>query len=669
MKPGMSDHDLQSFEAAAEAMQEGDRLFRARRFSDAVAVYQALAESNEVPTGELCAKLARGLVEVGRPSDACEWALKVVEAGASFSVWSAAAKVIERCGAESLPRVCRKLRVGVIGTWTTNAFVPLLKLTAARLGIAVDIYEAPFDQYFNETLDPASPFFNSEPEAVILCPDYRALGVSALSDDPEAVVESAVNRWANVWSAARAIRPLTIVQHNFALPAADRFGHFGSGLEGSRRSVSAAINLGLAVRAGRENVGLVDADSLAGSFGKNLWFDERNWHLAKVAVAPSALPILAWHTAAVLAARLGLSRRILVLDLDNTLWGGVVADDGVSGLTLGGGPDGEAFVDFQRTIKELNERGILLAVCSKNEMETAKEPFLAHPEMVLKLGDIAAFVANWRPKSENLVEIARTLNLGLDALTFVDDNPYERAEVRRALPEVDVIVLPPEPTGYQRALAEYPLFEPASFTAEDLQRAALYQARTRAEGLRESAGSLEEYQASLGMLAAIGPIDSANIARVVQLINKTNQFNVTTRRRDQSEVESLIARPEVEHFWVRLRDRFADHGLIAVVIAEAAGPSLAIDTLLMSCRVIGRGLEEMIRDELVERARRLGCREVRGCYVPTPRNKLVADLFPRLGFSRLESPEDGRTDWVLPVGEAVKGRSAIAIERAGSVAE
>lgn len=641
---------------------EGDRLFRCRDFARAVAAYEIAAERHEIPPAELCAKLARGLVEIDRPVDACEWALKVVDGATSYSSWSAAASVIERCGAQSIPRIRHHLRVGIIGTWTTSAFVSLFKLAAARVGIAAEVYEAPFGQYFNETLDAGSPLFGFRPQALILCPDHRALGVPSYSDDLEGIVDASVQRWSGVWKAARQVAPVTIVQHSFAVPGGDWLGHLASGLDGSRRSISMEINRRLALRAADEDVGLVDVDALAARFGKDVWFDDRNWHLAKVALAPAALPLLAQHTAAVLASRLGLSRRCLVLDLDNTLWGGVIGDDGVGGLTLGEGPQGEAFVDFQQAIKELSTRGIVLAVCSKNELQTAQEPFVSHPEMVLKLDDIAAFAANWRSKSENLVEIARTLNLGLDALTFVDDNPYERSQVRQALPQVDVLTLPEDPTGYRRALEEYPFFEPPGLTAEDRTRAQQYQGRARAEALRQSVGSLEEYQASLGMVATIGPIDDANMARVVQLINKTNQFNVTTRRRNRAEVEVLLAQSGVEHFWVRLRDRFADHGLIGVVIATFGDDCLEIDTLLMSCRVIGRGVEEVMRDELIERARRRRCAELRGVYLPTPRNKPVSELFERLGFAQLQA-QDGRSEWSLPLVQDMEGRAAIKVER------
>jgi FkbH-like protein len=297
----------------------------------------------------------------------------------------------------------------------------------------------------------------------------------------------------------------------------------------------------------------------------------------------------------------------------------------------------------------------------------ARRPFLEHPEMVLRLDDIAAFVAGWGPKSQSIVEIAETLSLGLSSLAFLDDNPYERAEVRRALPEVDVPVMPEEPTGFRAALEAYPYLEPAGFTEADRARAEQYRARAKAEAIRVQAGSLEEYQASLGMVARIGPVDAVNIARVVQLINKTNQFNLTTRRRNQAELEAFLAEDGAEAFWVRLADKFADHGLIAVALAKAEGNTLGIDTLLMSCRVLGRGVEALVLAELGERAAARGCARVEGVYLPSDRNGMVADLYPRLGLAEVSREAAGTARFAAAVGElgaALGGGAAnIAIER------
>ncbi len=631
----------QMHRSTASLKETGDEHFAARRYDEAAQAYEEAAALVELPRGGLCVKLARAHLKAGRPEAAAAWLMPIIDAPASFKTWAAAAGLIARCPDASLPRVRRTMTVGLVGTWTTKTFAPLLRLAAARTGIALTVREADFGQYFNDTLDPGSSLYEGGLDALILAPEHRALGVRAFSEDPEAEARAEIDRWSGVWEAVRRTAAPIIVQHGFATPGTDPLGHLSAGVAGSRRAVTAAINRGLAERAAAQDVGFLDTSALAGRVGRDHWFDDRGWYMAKMPFAPDTLPMLARHTAAVLAARLGLSRKAVVLDLDNTLWGGVIGDDGIEGIALGGGTLGEAYVDFQAALKGLAARGVVLAVSSKNDPEVALRPFREHPEMVLREEDIAAFAVGWGAKSESIASLSEQLSLGLDSFVFLDDNPYERAEVRRALPQVDVPVLPEEPTGYRGAIETYPWLEPAAFTSADRARTGQYRARAQAETLRTSAGSLEDYQASLNMVAQVGRIDALNMARVVQLINKTNQFNLTTIRRNQAELEAFLARPGAHGLWVRLGDKFTDHGLIAVALAEATGDALEIDTLLMSCRVLGRGVEAHVMAELARIAQGAGLARVVGRYVPSGRNGMVADLYPRLGLTPEARPERG----------------------------
>ena len=479
----------------------------AHRFEAASEVLEEAAHLTEVPRGGLCVRLARAHLEANRPGAAASWLMPVVDTAPSFKTWAAAARLLGRCPPATWPLVRRHLKVGLVGTWTTTPFAPLLKLAGARLGLDLEVRQPDFGQYFNATLDPGSPLYAGGLDALILAPDHHSLGVKPFTSTPEADAEAEIARWSGVWRAAREAAAPIIVQHGFAMPGLDPLGHLAEGLDGTRRSVVQHINRGLAHLAAANDVGFINVWSLAARLGTRNWFDDRGWYMAKTPFAADALPLLARHTAAVLAARMGLSRRCVVLDLDNTLWGGVIGDDGVEGITLGGSVAGEAYVDFQVALKELASRGIVLAVCSKNDPEVAREPFRSHPEMVLREADVAVFVATWGAKSEGIREIAARLGLGLDSLTFLDDNPYERAEVRRALPDVDVPLLPEDPTGFRRALEEYPYFEPATFTDADRERGRQYRARASAIELRATAGSLQEYQASLGMRAEFGTIE------------------------------------------------------------------------------------------------------------------------------------------------------------------
>jgi len=338
-----------------------------------------------------------------------------------------------------------------------------------------------------------------------------------------------------------------------------------------------------------------------------------------------------------------------VLDLDNTLWGGVIGDDGLDGIRLGTGPEGEAFVAFQAYLQALGRRGIVLAVSSKNDPKNAAEPFEKHPDMRLRLGDIAVFRANWDNKPDNIREIARTLNLGLDAFVFIDDNPAEREMVRQLLPMVEVPELAADPADYIASLATQNLFEATLYSAEDGERARLYRENAERDASSRTAADLSSYLANLAMRAAVGPVDAFTLPRMAQLINKSNQFHLTGTRYAEAELAALAADPAATMLWFRLADRFGDNGLISVVILKQAGDGLEIDTWVMSCRVLGRTMEEFIANEIRAVAQARGCARILGSYHPSAKNGLVAGLYARLGFDALEN--DGAvTRWQASAG-------------------
>jgi FkbH-like protein len=569
--------------------------------------------------------------------------LAVVDTGDDFTRWQAAAAIARRnADAGETPR--RTARLAVLGSYTTSQFVNLLWLAALRFGISLELYESPYAQYRQEILDPASAMHEFSPGIVLLAVHAGELALPELSSSPEEDVGTEAERWRSLWRALAKRTNATVIQHLFALEADAPLGHLGATLPGSRYRTSQAVNAELAASV-PDNVAVVDCERLSALAGKRNWFDERYWHLSKHAVALGAVPLLARHTAAVIAARLGLTKKVLALDLDNTLWGGVVGEDGLQGIRLGDTPEGEAFQAFQEAVLGLKERGVVLAVCSKNNEDDAKEVFERHPGMRMKLDDIACFVADWRPKPEQIRSVAAELDLGLDSIVFVDDNPVEREAVRQMVPEVDVITLPPEPAEYTRALADYLLFEPASFTPEDAARTEQYRARREAAVAAESAETIEDFYRSLDMSCLVSPFTDEDFQRIAQLVGKTNQFNLTTRRHSPAALREFMADQSCVHLSFRLTDRFADQGLIALAIAPQEGNALVIDTWLMSCRVIGRSLENTVLQELCRAAAARGCTEIRGTYIPTPKNGLVSDLFERLGFERV-GERDGETDWV-----------------------
>ena len=634
--------------AGSLALQRADELRKDGRFTEAIEAYRQAAAGEEIPPAEICLNLARCAQHLNEGEEACRWLRRLVDAAHTFTPWQAGASLLEQVLASHRPSARRSARVAVLGSYTTTQLVGMLRLAALRWGIAIELYEAPYAHYRQEILDPASGLYAFKPDFVVLALHAAEAALPDYSRAPAEEVRAELDRWRSLWEVLASRCPARLIVHNFALPIESAMGHLASRVPGSRKAMMHALNARLGEAAG-ETVSIVDCERLSALYGKRRWFDDRYWYVSRQAVALDALPTLARHTAAVLAADLGLSRKCLVLDLDNTLWGGVIGEDGLSGIKLGAGPEGEAFVAFQRYIRQLKDKGIILAVCSKNNEADAREPFEKHPDMALKLEDIAMFIANWKPKSQNIADIASTLNLGLDALVFVDDNPAEREVIRQMLPEVEVITLPRDPTGYVRALAESLLFESASFTEEDAQKTVQYRARAEIARLQGTSESLEDFYESLQMRAVIAPFDALHLPRIVQLIGKTNQFNLTTRRHTMQQVQAFMNDDDCVHLYLKLRDRFTDHGLVGLVIARKVGDVLDIDTLLMSCRVIGRTAEHALLAKLCEEARARRCTSLRGTHIPTAKNVMVSDLFANLGFKRADDPAgsaEGATHWI-----------------------
>jgi FkbH-like protein len=542
---------------------------------------------------------------------------------------------IERAGAlvrEALattaPLPGRVLLLGQCTTsWLKNA------LAAITLGAGFDAM-VDDGQYDNVLQDVAAlpPYESGEAPILVLLPwNDRLLAPSTLTHDQR--VESEVGYWREVWRAARARGVTRIIQVGFDWIGPGALGHHLTGLQGDVRLVRDANE---AIRRELpEGSYFVPLDEISGVEGRNGFYDRRNHFWTRQPLSERGLVLLAEQIVAGVRALTTGPRKVLVLDLDNTLWGGIVGEVGAMGIALGGTPEGEAYLAFQRHLRALAGRGVLLAVCSKNNPADAREPFSVNPDVALALDDFAAFEANWAPKVESLRKIAATLNIGLDAFVFFDDNPAEREHVCQALPEVLVVDVPEDPSDYVRALEATLVFEAVSLTEEDRRRRELYSVeRLRREEATE-AGSVGDYLRSLEMRASLRPIDEADLPRVVQLLGKTNQFNLTTRRHGASEVRAILARPGAIGFTLRLRDRFGDHGLVAVVLAapvETEHGVLRVDTMLMSCRVIGRTAEQLLVRHLIGDAKRVGYVAIRADFVPTAKNAQVRGVWPSMGF-------------------------------------
>ena len=524
--------------------------------------------------------------------------------------------------------------------------------TAIRFKILLDVTIAEYEEPEPWLERNRGELKATPPDFVLVASDNRMLSLaSPLGDEAaaEQTIEAALARIARVAEVAGAAtgRPV-ILQTLAGDPDAIRF-NMDLGLPGSPRFLTGEFNRRLVRQARQESRLVLDVDALASLVGYAAWSAGRYWYAAKYPFATAMIPLYADNVMRILAAQMGRSRRVLVLDLDNTMWGGIVGDDGIEGLALGNGsPLGEAHAALQRMALSLKERGIILCVSSKNDEAIALDAFCNHPEMILKEDDIVAFRVNWDDKAANIKAISDAIDLGLDAFVFLDDNPAERKRVRDALPAVAVPELPEDPGDWLPVLQAAGYFEQATFSREDQLRAGFYKANARRAAQMERIGDHNEYLLSLGMTLSIAPFDSAGRKRIAQLISKSNQFNLTTRRYSEAEIAAMQSNADVFTIQARLEDIFGDNGMISAVICRQAGQSWEVDTWIMSCRVLGRRVEEALLQYLVQQARLRGITEIIGRYIPTAKNALVRDHFARLGFVQTGS-RDGETTWRLAV--------------------
>ncbi|CAN5316521.1 HAD-IIIC family phosphatase [soil metagenome] len=596
-------------------------------------------------------KAAKALIAEGRHTQAFALMRASLRPESELVLQSRAAAILA-----SIPRGVlglRPLRLAVLAGSTVDHLMEVLRFWLAVSGVEAEVYVAPYDTVEQTLLDTASPLYAFKPQLVWLFSTQRdvelRIEAGATIAEVQAKVEQEIARRARLWQIIESRLACPVLQNNADIPADDPFGHMAGAMIWGRRSALRLYNalLSAAVPPG---VILFDLDHVAAMWGRARWVDPRHWFHSKHAFCLDASGQVASQAARVIGALLGQSKKCLVLDLDNTLWGGVIGDDGMGGIVLGNGngADGEAFVAFQHYVKALQQRGIVLAVCSKNEMDTAREPFQSHPDMVLKLDDIAVFRANWNDKAGNIRAIAETLSLGLDAMVFVDDNPVERDLVHQHLPMVEVIEMPDDPAFYVEALARAGCFEATAFSDEDRQRASVYQSNAQREQAREEFVDMASYLKSLEMKAQIVDADELTLPRFAQLINKSNQFHLTGCRMFEPELLALQQREDHRVLGFRLVDRFGDNGLISAVVLRRETSALHIDTWVMSCRVLGRTMEEFVANEILRVAREWKCNAIIGRYVASAKNALVAGLYERLGFV-----QDVDGSWRIAASEAI----------------
>jgi FkbH-like protein len=552
------------------------------------------------------------------------------------------------------------VRLAILASSTIDHLPPPIRVAGLRRSLLIDVHTGAYGQYRQDLLDPGSSLHQFAPQFILFSISARdtiaGVPLTATTDEVDETIGRSVDVLRLLWRKARDTLHATIVQQTFLDITEPVFGSYDRLVPGTPAQVITRLNDRLSNAAAQDGVLLLDVARCSERDGIDAWFDAGRWYQGKLEIAPEAAILYGDMVARIVAAQRGLSKKCLVFDLDNTLWGGVIGDDGPEGIVLGeGSAAGEAHLALQRYAKQLKERGVILAICSKNDPAIAESAFRDHPEMLLKRQDISAFVANWDDKAQNLKAIVTQLNIGLDSLVFVDDNPVERARIRQSLPMVAVPELPQDIAHYVRCLADAGYFEAVAFTSEDRLRTEQYAANAERGALLEVSGNLDDFLASLQMTVVFGKFNKADLVRVTQLFNKTNQFNTTTKRYTAEEVASFAAAEETVTLQFRLLDKFGDNGLVSAMILRPYPKQpevLEIENWVMSCRVFGRQLELEALNIAVEQSRRRGGKALRADYIPTPKNGVISQLYPSLGFSPL-SDKTGSSSWILELAKYV----------------
>ncbi len=547
-------------------------------------------------------------------------------------------KKLSKTDASALPQYS----LAVLGDCATQHLATALRGYGVSVGIRLNVFDADYDQIDAQVMAPDSELYRFAPQGVLLQMCTEKLQEAFYDCPPEARASFAEDTYARIrqiWSRIGSRIPATVLQCNFPLIDDGVFGQFGNKTEQSFLFQQRKLNY-LLMQGCQEakNTFLIDLDALQTALGRSTFADPKLYYVAKMPISLAALPAAAKLVVDVVRSLQGAVKKCLVLDLDNTLWGGVIGDDGLSGIQIGELGTGHAFSDFQKWLKELKNRGILLTVCSKNNEDTAKEPFEKHPEMVLRLEDFSMFVANWEDKARNIRTIQQALNIGMDSMVFLDDNPFERELVRTMIPEITVPELPEDPALYLQYLRGLDLFETASYSREDAGRTEQYREKAQRAAFEAAFQSYDDYLEALQMRASAAAFDPFHYPRIAQLTQRSNQFNLRTVRYTEAEIEALAQDDSRIGLYFTLKDKFGDHGLISVVVLEKQPEdTLFISEWLMSCRVLKRGMEEFIVDKILSVAAQQGFRRVVGEYIPTPKNAMVKDLYEQLGFARLEN--------------------------------
>jgi len=529
------------------------------------------------------------------------------------------------------------LKMAILGNTATQLLATVIEGNAKLEGINLKVFDSDYNQIAFQLMDSNSETYKFQPDFILLFVSTDKLYEEFLDREiaqkrnfATDMLEQLIGYWDMIGQNSKA----KILQCNFTEINDRAFGNFSGKIDVSFAFQIRKLNFLLQEKMQEyASVYPIDLLSIQIQLGMDKWHNSVLYYNTKMTCDVNALPYFSKNVTDVLKAMTGQVKKCVVLDLDNTLWGGVVGDDGLGGIEIGELGKGHVFVEFQRWLKQLKQRGVLLAVCSKNNEDIAKEPFISHEEMILKLTDITIFVANWNDKASNIKYIQESLNIGMDSFVFIDDNIFERNLVRNMIPEITVPEMPEDPAEYLDFLQKENLFEIISFATEDQERTGQYQAEFLRKELKNTATSIDTYLKGLDMEGEMRTFEPVKYARIAQLTQRSNQFNLRTVRYAEDDIARISEDDKYITAYYTLKDRFGDHGLVSVIILEKRDKkTVFIDTWLMSCRVLKRGMEEFVINSLVNLVKKNGYTEIVGEYISTSKNSMVSDIYERMGF-------------------------------------
>lgn len=575
--------------------------------------------------------------------------------------------LLEQTAADGTPVTFLKKRIAVLGGSTTHDIIRMLELFLLNYGIEPEFYESEYAQYWQDAMFDNEELVQFHPDLIYIHTTGRNITFFPDMEDSlqgiEDKLEAQMNHFRVMWEKLENTYHCPVIQNNFEFPFYRILGNRDSYDPHGKTAFIQRLNMEFARYAAQhEHFYIYDIQYESAAFGLDRWTDPSYWHMYKYAMSMQAIPDFAFHLSHIIKAVFGKNKKAFVLDLDNTLWGGIVGDDGPENLEIGQETSmGQVYQEFQGYLKEHKKIGVLLNVDSKNEEENALAG-LKHPEGILKPEDFIVIKANWLPKSQNLTEIASELNIGRDALVFVDDNPAEREIIRQHVPETAVPEMTDgdqvNPDQFIRILDKNAYFEVVTLSEDDKHRNEMYKANAMRKEQEESFGNYSDFLKSLEMEAVIRGFEPVYYSRIAQLTNKSNQFNLTTKRMTQAEVEQMAQDPGYITLYGKLKDKFGDNGVVSLVIGKKNGDTLELILWLMSCRVLKRDMEQAMLDTLVLQSRESGIRKLHGYYYKTAKNAMVKDFYGAMGFQKL-SEKDGDSEWEYVIPETYENKNLV----------